>query len=217
MTRAGNPNASPGIPWHDRSPAKGGQRFKQTPSTLAAQAAPTPAPPAADSGGSSFKLGWNLYLTPQIWPNIGDDEDHKFGIGFGGMLGIAWVWDELVILIGPHLSYQMWTADYSQKPMSATRRVTFGMADAGLETIFHFDESRGFWAGAGASTMDASMLLDNGDTYYYPGLDKEQFNYLSAGVTFKFGTRGRFGMGVTQYEKAARDANRVEFRFGFGY
>ena len=173
--------------------------------------------PAADSGGSRFAFGWNLYASPQIWPDIGADDDHKIGLGLGGMFGLAWIWDEMVILVGPHLSYQFWTANYSNKPNSATESVTIGMADAGLEAVFHFDESMGFWAGTGSSTMDASMLLENGDTFYYPGLNGEQFNYLSAGLTFKLGQRWRFGFGVTQYEKAARDANRVELRLGMGY
>lgn len=69
----------------------------------------------------------------------------------------------------------------------------------------------------GPATMDASMLLDNGDSFYYPRLDGEQFSYLSAGVTFTVGQRFRLGFGVTQYEEAARDANRVELRFGIGY
>lgn len=174
--------------------------------------------PAADTAsGSRFALGWNAYLSPQIWPDIGMDDDHKLGIGFGGMIGIAWIWDDLVIAVGPHLSYQMWTADYSQKPNSATQSVTIGMADAGLEAVFHFDKSMGFWAGTGSSTMDASMLLENGDTFYYPGLNGEQFSYLSAGFTFTVGQKFRLGFGVTQYEEAARDANRVELRFGLGY
>lgn len=177
-----------------------------------------PGPAGADATGSKFIFGANLYLSPQAWPNIGQDDDPKFGVGFGGMLGVGWQWDELVMLFGPHISYQMWTADYSQKPNSATQSVTIGMADVGVEAIFHFDKSMGFWMGAGSSTMDASMLLDNGDTFYYPGLDGEQFGYLSAGVTFKVGRLLRFGLGVTQYnEDAARDANRVEFRLGFGY
>ena len=177
---------------------------------------PTPADTAAK--GSRFIFGYNLYVSPQAWPNIGEDDDPKFGLGFGGMIGLGWRWAELVLMVGPHIGYSMWTADYSQKPMSATDRVNIGMADAGLEATFHFDEKMGFWAGAGTSTMDASMVLDNGDTFYYPGLDGEQFSYLSAGLTFKFGRIGRFGFGVTQYpDKAARDANRVEFRLGIGY
>lgn len=174
--------------------------------------------PASDTAsGSRLALGWNVYASPQIWPDIGDDEDHKIGFGFGGMLGIMWIWDELVIGVGPHISYQAWTADYSRKPNSATQSVTIGMADAGVEAVFHFDESMGFWAGSGVSTMDASMLLENGDTFYYPGLDGEQFSYLSAGFTFKAGKLFRWGFGVTQYEKVARDANRIEIRFGLGY
>jgi len=174
--------------------------------------------PAADTAsGSRFALAWNAYLTPQIWPDIGADDDQKFGIGFGGMLGIAWIWDDLVIGVGPHLSYQMWSADYSGKPNSATQSISIGMADAGIELIGQFDKSMGFWAGTGSATMDASMLLENGDTFYYPGLDGEQFSYLAFGLTFKAGQRFRFGFGVTQYEEAAQDANRVEIRFGLGY
>lgn len=168
-------------------------------------------------GGSRFAVAWNAYASPQVWPDVGAEDDQKFGIGFGGMVGLAWIWGDLVIAVGPHLSYQMWTANYTAKPNSATQSVTFGMADAGIEALFHFDEKTGFWAGTGTSTMDASMLLDNGDTFYYPGLDGEQFSYLSAGVTFKLAQRIRLGFGVTQYEEAARAANRVELRAGFGY
>ncbi len=175
------------------------------------------APAAPDSSKSRFALGWNLYASPQIWPNVGDDEDHKFGIDAGGMIGIAWLWYDMAIVVGPHLSYQFWTADYSQKPMSATRSVTFGLADAGVETVLHFDKSTGFWFGAGSSTMDASWVADNGETFYYTELNGKQYSYLTAGMTFRVGQKWRLGFGVTQYEKAIRDANRVELRFGLGY
>lgn len=174
-------------------------------------------PETPAQGGSRFAVAWNAYASPQIWPDIGADDDHKFGIGFGGMLGLAWIWDDLVIAVGPHLSYQLWTANYSQKPNSATQSVSFGMADAGIEAVFHFDEKSGFWAGSGMSTMDASMLLENGDTFRYPGLDGAEFSYLTAGFTFTMASRVRLGFGVTQYEKAARDANRIELRLGVGY
>ena len=38
------------------------------------------------------------------------------------------------------------------------------------------------------------VLLDNGDTFYYPGLDGEQFSYLSAGVTFRLGLLAGYGV-----------------------
>lgn len=169
------------------------------------------------SSGSRFALGYNLYLSPQLWPEVGADDDPKFGLGLGGMIGIAWIWGDLKIVAGPHLSYNMWTADYSGKPASATQSVSFGMADAGLELLFHFDSTMGFWAGTGNSTMDASMLLDNGSTFYYPGLHQQSFPYKSVGVNFRVAKRFRFGIGVTQYEGAAEDATRAEFRFGIGY
>ena len=173
---------------------------------------------APDSGeGSRFALGYNLYLSPQLWPEVGAEDDPKFGFGVGGMIGVAWIWGDMKIVAGPHMSYNMWTADYSDKPASATQSVSFGMADVGAELLFHFDESMGLWMGAGTSTMDASMLLDNGDTYYYPGLHQASFPYKSVGVSFKFAKKFRFGIGVTQYEGAAEDATRAEFRLGLGY
>ena len=51
--------------------------------TLEAQ---TPKPAADTSGASRFALGWNLYASPQLWPDIGAEDDYKFGVGFGGMI-----------------------------------------------------------------------------------------------------------------------------------
>ncbi len=182
--------------------------------TLSAQASGT-APDT--SSGSRFAFGYNLYLSPQMWPEVGADDDPKFGLGLGGMIGVAWIWGDMKIVAGPHMSYNMWTADYSNKPNSATQSVSFGMADVGAEILLHFDDNMGFWMGAGSSTMDASMLLDNGTTFYYPGLHQASFPYKSVGVTFRLGRKARFGLGVTKYDGAADDATRAEFRLGIGY
>lgn len=164
--------------------------------------------------GIKFGLTGNLYLAPQNWPDIGQADDQKFGLGVGGMIGLGLKVDDMRVGVGPHMSYNVWTADYSQKSNSATRSVTFGMADVGLEGHAFFD-NMGVYLGKGTSTMDGYMTLDNGDQFRYPGLDGEKFGYQNVGIGFLFRKMTLVVM-HTSYDDAAVDASRLELRIGLG-
>jgi hypothetical protein len=167
-----------------------------------------------DSGAFGVRFAGNLYIAPQIWPDIGADDDQKVGVGLGGMLGLALVIDDTRLGVGPHFGYNIWTANYSSKPNSATQSVTFAMLDAGLELAFSMDDFVIF-LGKGTSTMEAYMLLDSGSEFRYPGLDGEKFGYQTVGVGF---TMKRFILGIvhTSYDDAAKDASRLEIRLAIG-
>ncbi|HEX7938192.1 MAG TPA: hypothetical protein VF483_04320 [Gemmatimonadaceae bacterium] len=167
----------------------------------------------ADSG-VRLGLAGNLYIAPEIWPDIGAKDDQKVGVGFGAMLGVALQIDNTRLGIGPHFGYNLWTADYSHKPNTATKSVSFGMQDAGLEMGLTMDNMI-VMLGTGTSTMDALMTLDNGSDYRYPGLDKEKFGYNTVGVGF---VNGRFVLSLvyTSYRGGAKDASHMGFRLGFG-
>jgi len=80
--------------------------------------------------GVKFAYGGDAYLALQNWPKVGMADDSKMGFGFGGSIGIGAQVDDMKILIGPHLGYSRWSADYSHKPNSATDSVYVEMADA---------------------------------------------------------------------------------------
>ena len=168
-----------------------------------------------DSGGFRVKPTLNFYLALEIWPDVGADDDSKLGFGIGGTIGVAFVVNDTRLVVGPHFGYNLWTANYSSKPNSYTQSVTFGMADVGAELEFTMDNLV-LYLGKGTSTMAGSMLLDDGTTFRYPGLDGEQFSYNTVGVGY-VSKRFTLGMLHTSYPGAAKDASRLEVRLALGF
>lgn len=174
----------------------------------------TPAAPV-DSSWFKIRLTGNFYAAFENWPDVGAEDDPKFGFGLGGMFGAAFIVDDMRLAIGPHMGYNIWTADYSQKPSSATQSVTIAMADLGWEMQMAFDDLA-IYLGKGTATMEAYMVLDNGDEVAYPGLDGEEFGYQTVGIGFKM-RRVTLGIAHTSYDDNAVDASRLEIRFSIGF
>ena len=162
-----------------------------------------------------FGFSGNIYIAMQGWSKVGDDSDSKIGIGAGGMIGLALSFDSsMTFAVGPHFSYNSWTADYSKKANSFTESVALNMQDTGLELSLVFD-GMGVYMGAGKSKMEHFMILTNGTKVPYYGLDGKTTDYTSVGFTFAL-SPFFVGAGYTSYAGFAKDASRVEFRLGLG-
>jgi len=167
------------------------------------------------SSSQDFGFSGNLYVALQGWSKVGDGTDAKIGMGVGGMLGFALSFDSsMTFAVGPHFSYNSWTADYSKKAHSFTESVALNMQDTGLELSLVSDDM-GVYLGAGKSKMEHFMILTGGTKVPYYGLDGETTDYKSVGVTFSI-SPFIAGIGYHSYAGFAKDASRVEFRLGLG-
>jgi hypothetical protein len=75
---------------------------------------------ASADQGVKFAYGGDVYFALQNWSKVGMSNDSKMGYGFGGSYGLGVQVDDMKILIGPHLGYSSWSADYSSKSNSVT-------------------------------------------------------------------------------------------------
>ena len=113
------------------------------------------------------------------------------------------------ILVGPHLAYSRWSADYSNKPNSATDSVYVEMADAGLQFTAIFDDI--FMALVkGESTISHAYVI-NGVDYKY-SVDGKSYPYSMVSIGFKM-DMFLFSIGSVSYDGLSA-ANRTDFRLG---
>jgi hypothetical protein len=165
------------------------------------------------SSAQSFGISGNIYAALENWSKVGDDSDSKIGMGAGGMLGLALSFDStMTFAVGPHFAYNAWTADYSQKAQSFTETVVLNMEDTGVELSLVFDDI-GVFMGVGKSKMEHYMTLKGGTKVPYYGLDGKSTDYKSVGFTFAI-SPFFIGAGYTSYADFAKDASRLEIRFG---
>ena len=161
----------------------------------------------------AIKFVSDLYFSPQSWPDIGDSSDPKFGLGVGGMFGIVMTpIENMPISIGPHFGVSFWSADYSKKSGGATDSVFVNLSDIGMETHLGLGNDSYFIFGAGITTLNSGMIA-GGTTYTYPGLAKAEYQYTTAGLSFKL-ENFYIAPVVVNYSGYAHYANRVEIRCG---
>lgn len=186
------------------------------PAAPVAQASPapeTPAAPAAQPKSSGIIFGGLLNLSLQNWTRVGETGDSRIGLGFAGDLLIGMPIADMKLLVGPHFGYNGWSADYSTKANSATDRVTVDMSDVGVGFLIDFGDMY-FQMGAGSSTLSSSMFVGNTKIDY--SFSGTEYSYKMFGIGFRSGATF-FGLGGTLYDGYARYADRVEFKFGFGF
>jgi hypothetical protein len=165
------------------------------------------------SSSQGLGVSGNLYIALQGWSKVGDGSDSKIGFGVGGMIGLELGIDSsMTFAVGPHFSYNAWSADYSNKPQSFTESVTLNMQDTGLELSLIIDDF-GVYLGAGKSKMEHFMTLKTGTKVPYYGLDGKTTDYTNAGFTIGL-SHIFFGAGYTSYAGFAKDASRFELRLG---
>jgi hypothetical protein len=172
-----------------------------------------PAEQANKNSGISFALGGDLYLALENWSRVGTSGDSKMGVGFGGMIGAGLRIDEMKVIVGPHASYNRWSADYSQKAQSATDSVYVTMSDTGVEFKAHFDDLF-IQLGTGSSKIGSGMIVSGKDIQYpYSG---EGYTYKSVGIGGKFDAI-MLAVNATSYSGYAQYANRIEFILGLAF
>lgn len=176
----------------------------------------TPVPaltPAAPKDESLLIFGGSVYLALENWSRVGDSGDSKMGFGFGGEFGLGAKIDEMKVLVGPHISFNRWSADYSHKYQSATDSVYVEMMDFGLMLMSDFGDMY-LNIGAGKSEISSGMIVSGKDIKY--GYSGENYSYTH----FSIGTnwdRMLLGVGVVNYSGYAKYADRVEFILGYGF
>jgi hypothetical protein len=168
---------------------------------------------AALSPAQDVKFAGNFYLAPQYWSKIGVSDDPKFGIGLGGMIGLGLVMDDMVLAVGPHFGYNMWSADYSEKKNSATKSVNINMEDVGAELSLVTGDV-GVFLGTGSSKMEAYLMTTSDQRLDYPSNGKS-YSYATVGFTFD-SSPFAIGVAYVSYGGEAKDASRMEFRLGLG-
>lgn len=160
-----------------------------------------------------FNFGGNVAFEPQYWSKIGSGDDPKFGIGLSGMGGVALAIDSLMrVVVGPRISYSMWSADYSEKDQSATQSVYVNMTDMGLAVSAEFDD---MWLqfGTGQSEITSGMMVSGKDIKYpYSG---DKYTYYNVELGYKTGIF-QLGIGYTSYTGYAQYCNHVGFVIGLG-
>ncbi|MBA7503907.1 hypothetical protein ES706_02530 [subsurface metagenome] len=166
---------------------------------LAAEAEKAP----VKQSGVKFALGLDAYIAPQWWSKIGDPDDPKFGLGFGGTLGVGIKIDDWKFIVGPHVGFSRWQANYSNKPYSVTESVHQEMMDVGVEFIVDFGDM--FCScGLGTSEITSGMMVQGTDIKYpYSG---DKYAYTNVAVGFKSGALA-FSLGYVSYGKQVFDRN----------
>lgn len=159
--------------------------------------------------GVKFVYGGDAYLALQNWSNVGMADDSKMGFGFGGSVGLGAQVDDMKILVGPHLGYSRWSADYSNKPYSATDSVYVEMADTGLQFTAIFDDIAMALV-KGESTISHAYVI-NGVDYKY-SVDGKSYPYSMVSIGFKM-DMFLFSIGSVSYDGLSA-ANRTDFRLG---
>jgi len=167
-------------------------------------------PSGAADEGVRLAYGGDAYLALQNWPKIGMASDPKMGFGFGVNIGIGAQIDDMKILVGPHLGYSRWSADYSNKPNSATDSVYVEMADTGLQFTAIFDDIV-MAVGKGNSTISSGYIVNGRDIRY--NYDGNSYPYSTVSIGFKM-DMFLFSIGVVNYQGYAKDASRADFRLG---
>lgn len=163
----------------------------------------------ATDEGVKLAYGGDAYLALQNWSNVGMSDDSKMGFGFGGSIGLGAQVDDMKILVGPHLGYSRWSADYSNKPNSATDSVYVEMADAGLQFTAIFGDI--FMALVkGESTISHAYVI-NGVDYKY-SVDGKSYPYSMVSIGFKM-DMFLFSIGSVSYDGLSA-ANRTDFKLG---
>jgi hypothetical protein len=157
-------------------------------------------------------FGGDAYLSLENWSNVGAQDDSKMGIGIAGDLGIGIKMDDMKILVGPHLGYNSWTQDYSNKAHSVTSSVYVSMMDTGMVLIADMDDFV-MKLGVGSSTLGMGYTVGN-QTYKYP-TSGTTYGYKYVGFGFNMKPL-IFGIGFTTYSEL-KAANRCEFSIGVGF
>ena len=169
-------------------------------------------PSGATDGGVKLAYGGDAYLALQNWSDVGMKDDSKMGFGFGANFGIGMQVDDMKLLVGPHLGYSRWSADYSNKPNSATDSVYVEMADTGLQFTAVFDDIL-MSAGKGSSTISSGYVV-NGRTIKY-NYDGKSYPYSMVSIGFKMDAF-LFSIGSVSYDGLSA-ANRTDFRLGIAF
>ena len=159
----------------------------------------------------NFGFGGSIALEPQYWSKVGTGDDPKFGVGFAGMAGIGISIDEsMKVIVGPRIAYSMWSADYSDKPQSATQSVYVHMQDAGIGVHAEFDD---MWLqfGTGTSEITSGMMVGGNDIQY--GFSGDQYTYYNVGLGYKSGIFS-LGIGFTSYTDYAQYCDHMSFILG---
>ncbi|MFA6120441.1 MAG: hypothetical protein WCT35_01525 [Sideroxydans sp.] len=168
---------------------------------------------SATDDGVKFAYGGDAYLALQNWSKVGMADDSKMGFGFGGSIGVGMQVDDMKILIGPQLAFSRWSADYSNKPNSATDSVYIEMADAGLQFTAIFDDIV-MAVGKGNSTISSGYIVNGRDIRY--NYDGKSYPYSTVSIGFKM-DMFMFSVGVVNYEGYVQDASRTDFRLGVAF
>lgn len=169
-------------------------------------------PSGSTDAGVKFAYGGDAYIALQNWADVGMKDDSKMGFGFGGNFGIGMQVDDMKLLVGPHLGFSRWSADYSSKPNSATDSVYVEMSDTGLQFTAVFDDIL-MSAGKGSSTISSGYVV-NGRTIKY-NYDGRSYPYSMVSIGFKMDSF-LFSIGSVSYDGLSA-ANRADFRLGIAF
>jgi hypothetical protein len=160
----------------------------------------------------TIAFGGDIYLALENWQNVGAADDSKMGFGVGADFGIGMKVLDMKLLVGPHIGYNKWTQDYSNKTNSATSSVYVSMLDTGMVLMADFDDFI-LKLGAGSGQLGMGFTV-NGKTYNYTQ-DGTSYAYQSVNIGFNFKPMV-LGFGVTTYSEL-KAANRCEFMIGIGF
>ncbi len=158
--------------------------------------------------------GGNMFISLQYWEKIGMKNDPKIGLGLSGTMGVGIMVDTTVrVIVGPHIAYNMWEANYANKPQSYTQTVYTYMMDAGPGVVVNFyDTGTSIQIATGKSQISSGMILKDGRNVKYPyNRNFYTFYYVALGFKTKI---FEFGLGYTSYSGYAKYCNRLEFLFG---
>ena len=148
--------------------------------------------------------------------NIGEPQLYIRGVGTTSdsaasdpSIGIS-IDESMKVIVGPRIAYSMWSADYSDKPQSATQSVYVHMQDAGIGVHAEFDD---MWLqfGTGTSEITSGMMVGGNDIQY--GFSGDQYTYYNVGLGYKSGIFS-LGIGFTSYTDYAQYCDHMSFILG---
>ncbi len=169
-------------------------------------------PETPEKAKSPVILGGALTIGLQNWSRVGSGDDSKMGFGLGGDFLIGTQIDETTkLLVGPHFSFNQWSADYSNKPNSVTDRVYVNMNDMGLNLWFDFGDMF-LILGTGSSQLESAMVVNGVEIPY--NFSGTEYGYKSFSLGFRSNSLF-FSIGGVQYDGYAKYADRVEFNLGW--
>ena len=158
-------------------------------------------------------FGGELHVGLQVWSKVGAESDPKVGFGLGGIVGVGIAFDSTdKFIIGPVYGMSRWSADYSDKPQSATSSVYVEMSEPGAGFMAIFDDVY-ITVATGKATIGSGMMVSGKDIKY--PYDGDQYTFYQVGLGYKMGIF-LVGVGFTSYTGYANYCDHLEIRLGMG-